>query len=130
MANKKHVTFGGLGQHEFYMPTTGRGQNNRRDRKKCEFYSESTGYCSKIRNQCVGPTVCMKYKSKTDLQDGGSEKKLGVGTVVYSQTGEAGKIVTISHDICTIEFSTGKKVPAKYPDVFKTGMFTTKPRKE
>ena len=130
MANKKHVTFGGLGQHEFYMPTTGKGHNNRRDRKKCEFYSESTRYCSKIRNQCVGPTVCMKYKSKKDLQAGVSEKKPSVGTVVYSQAGEEGKIVTISHDICTIEFSTGKKISAKYPDVFKTGIFTTKPPKE
>ena len=102
MAKKKHVTFGGLGQHEFYMPTTGRGHENRRERRKCEFYFESTGYCSKIRNQCVGPTVCMKYKGKKLLSTGRSKNKLGVGTVVYSQTRGEGKIVTISHDICTV----------------------------
>lgn len=130
MAKHKHVTFGGLGQHEFYMPTTGRGHENRRDRKKCEFYFESTGYCSKIRNQCVGPTVCMKYKGKKPLNVGTSKKKLDVGTIVYSQTRGEGKIVTITKDTCTVEFSTGKKLPYKYPDAFKNGLLTTTPPTE
>lgn len=130
MAKKKHITFGGLGQHEFYMPTTGRGNKNRRDRKRCEFYFENTGYCTKIRNQCVGPTVCMKYKDKQQLNTGRSNNKLGVGTVVYSQTRGEGKIATISHDICTIELATGAKVTVKYPDAFNGGLFTIKSPKE
>lgn len=130
MAKNKHVTFGSLGQHEFYMPTTGEGNENRRDRKKCEFYFESTGYCTKIRNQCVGPTVCMKYRVKKPLNTGASKKKNGVGTVVYSRSLGKGKIVTITKDTCTVEFSAGKKVPYKYPDAIKSGLLTTQPPKE
>lgn len=126
MAKQKHVTFGGLGQHEFYMPTTGKGHTNRRDRKKCEFYFEKTQYCSKIRNSCVGPTICKKYKAKKLTPSGTKKKKYDVGTVVYNESRGEGKIVTISQDICTIQFISGQKVTAKYPDVFKKGIFTTK----
>lgn len=129
MSKSKHVTFGAPGQHEFYLPTTGRGHENRRDRRRCCHYYAETKYCSKIRNQCVGPTVCMKYHEaeKIHKESGRSHKKdrPGVGTIVYSAREKEGKIVTISGDICTIQFSTGKKVSARYPDAFEKGIFMT-----
>lgn len=130
MAKHKHVTFGGLGQHEVYLPTTGRGQENRRDRKKCEFYFKSTGYCTKIRNKCVGPTICMKYRGKKDVNTAASLKKRSVGSVVYSKNRGQGQIVTISGDICTVQFVKGGKGTFKYPDAFKNGLLSTKPSKE
>lgn len=130
MSKGGHVTFGALGQHEFYLPTTGRGHENRRDRRRCCHYNAEAKYCSKIRNQCVGPTVCMKYHEgeKTHKQSDRHHKKNrpGIGTIVYSTHGREGKIVTISGDICTIQFSSGKKISAKYPDVFESGLFKTK----
>ena len=130
MPKKKHVTFGGQGQHEFFMPTTGKGHENRRDRKNCEFYFESSGYCSKIRNQCVGPTVCMKYQYKKPLNAGISKKKNAVGTIVYSKSNGKGKIVTVTKDMCTVEFDTGRKMPYKYPDAIKNGVLTYEPPKD
>lgn len=126
----QHKKFAGFGQHEFYMPTTGRGHKNRRDRKKCEFYYESTGYCTKIRNQCVGPTVCMKYRGKKNVNTSPAPKKRGVGSVVYSKNRGQGQIVTISGDICTVEFVRGGKGTFKYPDAFKNGWLSTKPPEE
>ena len=126
----QHKKFAGFGQHEFYMPTTGRGHKNRRERKDCEFYVESSGYCTKIRNQCVGPSICMKYRGKKALSAGTSKKKKDVGTVVYSKSRGEGKIVTITKDTCTVEFLTGKKLPYKYPDAFKTGLLSTTPPEE
>ena len=126
----QHKKFAGFGQHEFYMPTTGRGHKNRRDRKKCEFYFESTGYCTKIRNQCVGPTVCMKYKGKRPVNVGSPAKKTGVGTVVYSKVRGEGQIVTVSSDVCTVAFVKGGKGTYKYPDAIKSGLLSTKPPKE
>jgi hypothetical protein len=117
--------FAGQGQHEIYLPTTGKGQKHRRDRKNCEYYHESTKFCSKIWNQCVGPVVCKKYKEKQLRPKG----KYEVGTIVYNQSREEGKIVTISKDICTIQFVSGKKVSVKYPDVFEKGFFTIEPPK-
>ena len=71
----------------------------------------------------------MKYheSEKTHKQLGRSHKKNrpGIGTTVYSTYGKEGKIVTISGDICTIQFSTGKKVAAKYPNAFEQGIFKT-----
>jgi hypothetical protein len=46
-----------------------------------------------------------------------------VGAAVYTN-GKVGNIVTISGDVCTIQFSTGEKVAAKYPDAFENGQFT------
>lgn len=111
------------------MPTTGDGHLNRRDRKRCEYYFEGTQYCSKIRNRCVGPTICKKYKVKKLLPISTKKGKNDVGTIVYSETRGEGKIVTISRDICTIQFVSWKKVTVKYPDVFKNGLFITKPPK-
>ena len=58
---KHHVTFGSIGQHEFYMPTTGKGHSERRDRRRCKHYLPKMKYCMKIGNTCVGPTICRKY---------------------------------------------------------------------
>jgi len=116
MAKRNHVTFGGQGQHEFYLPTTGNGHKNRRDRRKCDYYSADSKYCSKIHNQCVGPTVCRKYSVVKTTQHTKTNYPV-VGTVVYTNRNAVGKIVSISQDICTIEFSSGRKVSAKYPDV-------------
>ena len=130
MSKSKHVTFGAPGQHEFYLPTTGRGYKNRRDRRRCCHYHAETKYCSKLRNQCVGPTVCMKYheREKTHKQSSQPHKKNRpcVGTIIYSTHGKEGKIVTISGDICTIQLSSGEKISAKYPDAFEKGIFRTK----
>ena len=60
----KHNKFAGQGQHVVYLSTTGQGQKNRRDRKRCEYYHENTKFCSKIWNQCVGPVTCRKYIEK------------------------------------------------------------------
>ena len=62
MAKHEHVTFGVQGQYEFYAPTTGNGQKNRRDRYKCKFYNPETKWCAKIWNKCVGPVKCGKFK--------------------------------------------------------------------
>ena len=62
----KHNKFAGQGQHAVYLPTTGQGQKNRRDRKNCEYYHENTKFCSKIWNQCVGPVICRKYIEKQE----------------------------------------------------------------
>lgn len=71
----------------------------------------------------------MKYHEaeKIHKESGRSHKKdrPGVGTIVYSAREKEGKIVTISGDICTIQFSTGKKVSARYPDAFEKGIFMT-----
>lgn len=71
MPMSKHVTFGGMGQHEFYLPTTGRGQKNRRDRRKCTHYYAQSKYCSKIRNLCVGPVLCGKYSEANTRKGAG-----------------------------------------------------------
>ena len=126
----KHVTFGGVGQHEIYLHTTGRGQKNRRDRRKCEHYHATSKYCSKIRSSCVGPVLCKKYSETKVTQKGIDQKQKkwrpSVGAVVYNQNGKEGKIVTISGDVCTIQFSTGKKISVKYPEAFERGFFTVK----
>ena len=122
MAKHKHVTFGGLGQHEFFLPTTGKGHTSRRDRKLCQFYCADAKYCSKIRNLCVGPTICHKFVAARDNSKPNTNKPV-VGSIVYNEHRGAGKIVTISNDVCTIEFTSGKKVSAKYPNAFKNGTF-------
>ena len=53
--------FAGYAMHEFYMPTTGKGQKNRRDRRKCEFYNLEHKMCTKLFKPCVGPSICDKY---------------------------------------------------------------------
>ena len=50
----------------FFMPTTGRGYTNKRNRRDCKYYNSKTGFCYKIWNQCVGPTVCKKYQKDQD----------------------------------------------------------------
>ena len=64
MAKMNHVTFGGLGQHEYYTPTTDRGHKNRRDRRRCRHYDSDTKYCDKLQTSCVGPTLCKKYSPR------------------------------------------------------------------
>ena len=88
------------------------------------------GYCTKIRNQCVGPTVCMKYKGKKAVTSDTPKKKNGVGTVIYSKVRGDGEIVTVSGDICTVAFVRGGKGTYKYPDALKSGLLSTKPQKE
>lgn len=46
----------------FFMPTTKRGQRNRRNRKDCTHYNLQTGFCHKLWTQCVGPSFCRKFK--------------------------------------------------------------------
>lgn len=120
MAKKNHVTFGGLGQHEYYAPTTGQGHKNRRDRRRCRHYESETKYCDKLRTSCVGPTLCKKYspsknanKSKPTLS-----AYLKVGTRVYSQYLGDGMITAIDGNLCTIEFK-GIRIQRRLNDILK-----------
>lgn len=54
--------FPGRGMHEIYLPTTGKGHANKRDRRKCKYYIQDTKRCTKLFNFCVGPTLCQKYQ--------------------------------------------------------------------
>lgn len=114
MANK-HVTFGGLGQHEVYLPTTGKGQKNRRDRRNCKFYDSATKNCSKIQNKCVGPAICKKFAAGKPES---SCHNKHIGAIVYSKGFGRGEIISISGDICSVQFAE-VKMQYKYPEILK-----------
>ena len=122
----KHVTFGSQGQHEFYLPRTGEGRIDRRDRRKCIHYCAESKYCCKIHNQCVGPTICMKYQEKKANENPKciySNNPFSIGETVYDMYGKEGKIISVSRDVCVIQFLNGKKVSAKYPEEFEKGFY-------
>ena len=122
-----HVTFGVQGQHEVYLPTTGNGHENRRDRRKCRYYYPDSKYCDKISSFCVGPTICRKYNP---IESHKSSQHLAkcyptIGATIYNKKGNKGKIVSISRDICTVAFETGRVASTKYPDAFENGTLRT-----
>ena len=48
-----------------YRPSTKeKGQIGRRDRKKCKYYRKETKWCQALWCDCVGPTICRKYKEE------------------------------------------------------------------
>ena len=116
MSKSKHVTFGGLGQHEFYLPTTGKGHQNRRDRRKCAYYHAETRYCNKIHKPCVGPTLCKKYRQVNDkrVQAEHSAESL---LKLYSEQSQDGNTFTVSGKVGKQLFSsneTASKTPEKH----------------
>ena len=125
MTKKSHVTFGGLGQHEYYAPTTGQGQKNRRDRRRCRHYDSETKYCDKLQTSCVGPTLCKKYSPRKNT----SKKKLSpptpptAGSVVHSKYLGNGIITSVDGEMCTIEFN-GIKIQRKFKDLSKDFHFS------
>lgn len=125
MAKKGHVTFGGLGQHEYYAPTTGQGQKNRRNRRRCRHYDAETKYCDKLRTNCVGPTLCKKYSFRKNTSKGKPTPSScpKVGTVVHSQYLGEGKITSIKEETCTIEFK-GIRIQRSFKDIFRDFHFT------
>ena len=117
IAKKGHVTFGGIGQYEFYMPTTGNGCHNRRDRKNCQFYIKETTWCTKLFQPCVGPTLCRKYSQQRDITQPISTGKY-IGLQVFSKQRGIGKIVSITGDVCTVQFAN-EDVQFKFPDILR-----------
>ena len=120
MAKKKHVTFGGQGQHEYYAPTTGLGQTNRRDRRRCTHYDSESKYCDKLRTRCVGPTLCGKYSfnKNISISKSSTAELPKVGTIVHNQYLGEGIITSVDGDICTIEFK-GIRIKRKFKDILK-----------
>ena len=127
MAKKNHVTFGGLGQHEYYAPTTGQGQQNRRDRRRCRHYDSGTKYCDKLRTHCVGPTLCEKYSPRKNISNKNSTLSTcpKAGTIVHSQYLGDGIITSVDGELCTIEFK-GIRIQRKLKDIIKDFHFTIK----
>lgn len=125
MAKKSHVTFGGLGQHEYYAPMTGLGQKNRRDRRRCRHYDSTTRYCDKLQTSCVGPALCGKYsfRKNTAKCKPTPATCLKEGTVVHSQYLGDGIITSVDGEICTIEFK-GMRIQRKFKDIIKDFHFT------
>ena len=118
MAKTGHVTFGGIGQHEFYMPTTGDGHQNRRDRRNCRFYMKESKMCSKLFRTCVGPTLCQKYSQQRDSKPSSSSTRKYIGLQVSGKHRGIGSIVAITGDVCTVRF-TNEEVQFKFPDVLR-----------
>lgn len=48
----------------FWPRTRDKGQEGRRDRKKCKYYRKETKWCQALWCDCVGPTICRKYKEE------------------------------------------------------------------
>ena len=110
--NKK---FAGYAMHEFYMPTTGKGHKNRRDRKKCKFYDCKRDFCIKIFKDCVGPTVCRKYMENSSMP---SNPKTLVGRKVESKYYGKGVVVSDDREYCTVQYET-TKVQCKKETLFE-----------
>ena len=98
----KKTKFAGYAMHEFYMPTTGKGQKNRRDRRKCEFYNLEHKMCTKLFKPCVGPSICDKY---AEIK---SSPKTMVGTSVQSKYYGSGVVISDNGEYCTVQYKTTK----------------------
>ena len=98
----KKTKFAGYAMHEFYIPTTGKGQKNRRDRRKCEFYNLEHKMCTKLFKPCVGPSICGKY-----IEIGSSPKTM-VGTSVQSKYYGSGVVISDNGEYCTVQYKTTK----------------------
>ena len=98
----KKTKFAGYAMHEFYIPTTGKGQKNRRDRRKCEFYNLEHKMCTKLFKPCVGPSICDKYVEI------GFPQKTMVGTSVQSKYYGSGVVISDNGEYCTVQYKTTK----------------------
>lgn len=98
----KKTKFAGYAMHEFYMPTTGLGHQNRRNRKKCKFYNLKCEMCTKLFKSCVGPSVCGNY-----IAIGSSPETL-VGVNVQSKYYGTGVVISDNGEICTVQYKTTK----------------------
>ncbi len=98
----KKTKFAGYAMHEFYMPKTGAGSKNRRNRRKCEFYNLEHKMCTKLFKPCVGPSVCDKY-----IEISSSPKTL-VGMNVQNKYYGLGVVVSDNGEFCTVQYETTK----------------------
>ena len=113
--SNKHKKYAGRGMHEIYLPTTGKGQAERRNRKNCCYYNGKTGWCGKIFSTCIGPSVCRKYK---DISQNKDNRETLLNKVVYSKYLGKGIVVSVEADICTIQYEK-KSVQVKRKDLEK-----------
>lgn len=93
----KKMKFAGHGMHEFYMSITGKGQQGKRNRKRCRFYNND-GWCMKIFNKCVGPVLCGKYV-EVEIK-----KNSLIGLKIQSDFYGEGTVVSDDGDICKIQY--------------------------
>lgn len=98
-----HKKFAGRGMHEFYMPTTGKGSKNRRDRRKCSHYNPDSKYCYAINNTCVGPAICKKYHPR--ITDQTIKKDSLIGKEIYNEYYGKGIVIRANKEIVTIKYS-------------------------
>ena len=101
----KFKRYAGSGMQEFFAPTTGKGNLNRRDRRRCDHYQHETGLCALTWIHCVGPTICKTYSEpKQQIRS----KESVLGKTVMNKTFGKGVISSVSGDICTITYKTTK----------------------
>ena len=101
----KFKRYAGSGMRVYFAPTTGKGNLNRRDRRRCEHYRRETGLCAVTWIHCVGPTICKTYcEPKRQSRSSGSV----LGKTVTNKKFGKGVITSISGDICTITYKTTK----------------------
>ena len=99
---KRHA---GYGMHEFFAPTTCRGNLNRRDRRRCIHYRRDTKLCAVTWIHCVGPTICKAYHEETGKKTG---RESLLGRTVINKTYGEGVITSVSGDICTVAYKSTK----------------------
>ena len=101
--NGKHKKFAGTGMHEFYMPTTKRGRLDRRDRRKCRYYNKLSKWCTELKADCIGPSLCTKYLEIQQKKRPSDNKSL-IGKKVYNKHRGIGLIISVSGDIFTVQY--------------------------
>lgn len=99
---KRHA---GYGMHEFFAPTTGRGNLNRRDRRRCVHYRRDTKLCAVTWIHCVGPTICKTYQEEKRKK---TTREPLLGKIVINKTYGEGVITFVSGDICTVTYKSTK----------------------
>jgi hypothetical protein len=104
MSRKRFAPKYGGGFRDFYMPTTGHGQTNRRDRRKCMNYKALTDHCIKLGTDCVGPAKCKEYCTSEKKKSGSSL----VGEKIYLENRGEGTVISVVGDICTVQFGDVK----------------------
>ena len=107
----KFKKFGGYGMHVFFAPTTGKGNLNRRDRRRCIHYQRETKLCAITWIHCEGPTICKTYTEPSTVEP-------LLGKKVMNKTFGEGVVSSVSGDICTVTYKT-KKIQCKVDIVKK-----------
>ena len=98
--NHKNKKYASYGMHEVYLPTTGNGHKQKRDRRKCQYYIPSSKLCTKLSVSCVGPTLCQSYceiHCSKNIDD-------FLGQSIYNNDYGNGVIISVYQNIYTIKF--------------------------